>query len=213
MKKNVYLLLLLLVMVLSSCATKDTVRYTIASQQGDCTGVVSQKCMLVKKGDAKEWTYFYSKIEGFDYQQGYEYVLDVKEQNVENPPADASSVKYTLVKEVSKIEKTSENLPIKETPAIVEGFQCTGKVLSVEKADIGRGAAAGKVSAIVVKLLVTTSTNDAIKVGETIHSELIPDVKVQLVEGREYVFKAKHLHPAHAKGIYLLETEILDLTR
>jgi hypothetical protein len=31
------------------------------------------------------------------------------------------------------------------------------------------------------------------------------------VIGREYVFKAKNMHPAYAKGIYMLETNVWDL--
>lgn len=64
--------------------------------------------MLIKKGDAQNWSMFYSKINGFDYEPGYEYVLDVKEERIENPPADGSSVSYTLVKQISKIAKTAE---------------------------------------------------------------------------------------------------------
>ncbi|PTT37503.1 hypothetical protein DBR28_09820, partial [Chryseobacterium sp. HMWF028] len=54
------------------------------------------KCMQVKESTSAECTNFYSNIEGFTYEPGYEYVLKVKTEKITNPPADASSIKYTL---------------------------------------------------------------------------------------------------------------------
>ncbi len=55
-----------------------------------------------KEDPQAEYTLFYDQIEGFEYEEGYEYELRVKEETVENPPADASSRKWTLVEVVSK---------------------------------------------------------------------------------------------------------------
>lgn len=96
----------------------STVRYTVASRQGDCVGVAPQKCMLIKKGDAADWEFFYSSIEGFQYEPGYEYILEVREEKLDNVPVDASSIKYTLVRELSKVQKESENLPVSEEEII-----------------------------------------------------------------------------------------------
>ncbi|QQY34713.1 DUF4377 domain-containing protein [Chryseobacterium gleum] len=63
------------------------------------------KCLQVKENDSENWTNFYSSIEGFTYEPGYEYVLKVKTEKIENPPADASSIRYTLVEQVSKTKK------------------------------------------------------------------------------------------------------------
>jgi len=41
-------------------------------------------------------------IEGFLFESGYEYELIISEEKVENPPQDASSIRYKLVKQVSK---------------------------------------------------------------------------------------------------------------
>lgn len=112
MKKNIYILLSVLFLVVGCSQKKDVVRYTIASETRDCSGVGRQKCMLVKKGNAKDWEFFYNQIEGFNYEEGYEYVLEVEEQKVDNPPADASSIRYILIKQVSKNQKTSDDLPL-----------------------------------------------------------------------------------------------------
>nr|WP_317207113.1 DUF4377 domain-containing protein [Chryseobacterium arthrosphaerae] len=61
--------------------------------------------MQVKEKASDSWENFYSNIEGFTYEPGYEYVLKVKTEKIANPPADASSIKYTLVEQVSKTKK------------------------------------------------------------------------------------------------------------
>lgn len=87
----------------SSSADEKT--FIIASQTVDCTGVAPMKCLQVKEKETDSWGNFYSNIEGFTYEPGYEYVLKVKTEKIANPPADRSSIKYTLVKQVSKIKK------------------------------------------------------------------------------------------------------------
>lgn len=95
-----------------SCSNSvKTEKLTVASQQGNCIGVAPMKCLLIKKEGQPEWEFFYSNIEGFNYEPGYEYVLEVKVDSIGEPAADQSSLKYTLVKEVSKEKKISENLP------------------------------------------------------------------------------------------------------
>ncbi len=96
-----------------SCKTaKDTQRWTVASETRDCTGVGPQKCLLVKTGGHNDWIFMYEGIEGFDYEPGYEYVLEVRQEERAQPvPADRSTYKYVLVKVVSKIKKHSEDMP------------------------------------------------------------------------------------------------------
>lgn len=84
---------------------------TIASEQADCTGVGPQKCFLIKKEGEADWSFWYSGIKDFNYESGYEYVIEVKVETVANPAADTSSIVYTFVKEISKTQKTSENMP------------------------------------------------------------------------------------------------------
>ncbi len=44
------------------------------------------------------WTNFSTNIEGFIYEPGNIYNLLVKVRTIDNPPADASSLKYTLIR-------------------------------------------------------------------------------------------------------------------
>ena len=68
----------------------------------DCVGVAPQKCMQVRESVDVDWTLFYDQIIGFAYEPGYEYELIVTETEIENPPADGSSIEVTLVEVVSK---------------------------------------------------------------------------------------------------------------
>jgi hypothetical protein len=68
----------------------------------DCEGEGPMKCMQVRAGDAAEWSYFYSRIEGFEHEPGFRYELRVKVTPVGSPAADASSLRYELVEVVSK---------------------------------------------------------------------------------------------------------------
>lgn len=212
MKKFIGLLFLLPFLFASCTSNKATIKMIVASQKGDCVGVAPQKCLFVKKDTDTNWTFFYNQIEGFNYEEGYEYVLEVKEEKVENVPADASSLKYMLVKEVSKTPATSEGLPL-SSKSVEESYQWGGRVLQKKDANIGRGAADGKMSATVLTVLVTSSETSEFKDGDTIHCELVVSPKVLPVVDREYVFKAKGMHPAHALGIYMLETDVQDLIR
>ncbi len=68
----------------------------------DCEGVAPQKCMLVMDNPDDGYQMFYGNIEGFDFEEGFEYELIVRVEEVEDPPADASSLKYTLVSVVNR---------------------------------------------------------------------------------------------------------------
>ena len=99
------------VLVVTQCTTtanasnENEKTFIVGPQTADCTGVAPMKCLQVKETQSGNWTNFYSNIEGFTYEPGYEYVLKVKTEKIANPPADGSSIKYTLVNQVSKTKK------------------------------------------------------------------------------------------------------------
>jgi len=92
-------------------SSQNTEKLTVASEKGDCIGVAPMKCLMVKKDGQRGWEFLYTEIEGIKYEPGYEYVIEVKKTERKNPAADQSAIKYTLVKEISKTQKTSEDLP------------------------------------------------------------------------------------------------------
>ncbi|TGN29187.1 DUF4377 domain-containing protein [Empedobacter tilapiae] len=93
----------------SKIVNKDEETLTIAPETRECSaGVAKMQCMLVKKDNTSEWQYFYNQIDGFTHEPGYEYEIVVSKSKIENPPADASSLKYKLIKVVSKKLATME---------------------------------------------------------------------------------------------------------
>lgn len=113
-KNNIVLLLMVTVFFSCACSKESTdineenvFTYWVGASKVPCTGVGPMQCMLVKKGvdfDALKWTNFYDTIIGFDYKPGYVYKLKVKEEKIplDQIPADASSIKYTLIKVLEK---------------------------------------------------------------------------------------------------------------
>jgi len=74
----------------------------VQPQLVSCVGIVEQQCMVVRQDGETEWSYFYDGIRGFTFEAGYDYTLQVLRRHVPNPPADASSYEYELIRIVSK---------------------------------------------------------------------------------------------------------------
>ncbi|MAT41382.1 MAG: hypothetical protein CL609_03500 [Anaerolineaceae bacterium] len=115
MKKLLGILFLLVSIILTACQPDQTTPPAVESPPAadeqtlyiapfwqPCVGVAPMLCMQVKESQGADWTYFYDRIEGFTYEPGFSYELLVKKEDVKNPPADGSSLKWTLVEEVSK---------------------------------------------------------------------------------------------------------------
>ena len=93
-----------MIICLLSCANNKLKTIYVADHRVDCVGVAPQKCLLVKETEDGEWQNFYGHIEGFDYKAGYSYKLLVEVVTIENPPADASNMAYSLVEILEKNE-------------------------------------------------------------------------------------------------------------
>ncbi|MFD1141019.1 DUF4377 domain-containing protein [Larkinella insperata] len=109
MNRYLYFFALGFLLLFASCDTDglkpETMTMWVADRQVDCTGVGPQKCLLVKMEGDTSWTYHYSGIEDFTHEAGYEYRLTVRRKKIKNPPADGSSMRYSLVKIEEKIKK------------------------------------------------------------------------------------------------------------
>ena len=75
----------------------------INSQLVECEGGAGpQQCMQVRRRRDEPWELFYDHIEGFVFEPGFTYELRVEINAVDQPPADASSLRYTLLEVVEK---------------------------------------------------------------------------------------------------------------
>lgn len=88
-----------------------------------CVGVAPMLCMQVQEAGSEEWTYFYDRIEGFTFEPGNAYELLVKKESVENPPADASSLRWVLVEVVSKSPVEMPVMPLDGSSWKMTSFQ------------------------------------------------------------------------------------------
>ena len=92
----------------SSGQDRGVKQVIVASYRTDCFALTAQSCYLIKQNQEDEWKFYYNELAGFDYEEGYEYELKVQVTPVDNPPAGGSSLKYTLVEEVSKTPVSTE---------------------------------------------------------------------------------------------------------
>ncbi|MDM8357804.1 META and DUF4377 domain-containing protein [Pandoraea communis] len=91
----------------ASSKTEDRI-LDVDSQMADCVGVAPRKCLRVRNADDSgktQWELWYAHIDGFEWKPGVEYRVKIHGEPVANPPADASSMRWTLVE------------VIRETPA------------------------------------------------------------------------------------------------
>jgi heat shock protein HslJ len=89
-------------------SAKTQVIYVKESKE-PCTGVAPMECLQIKGVNDADWSNLYTNINGFKYTPGYRYKLRVKITQVKNPPADGSSVKYTLTKVLEKKRISNSN--------------------------------------------------------------------------------------------------------
>lgn len=112
MKKR-FIFLFALCLFIASCSNDDddigTVNLRVDSFTVACEGVAIGECLLVQEGNmigTEEWNYFYFKdgIEGFVFEAGYVYDLIIQKTAIKNPPQDGSSIRYQLIKIISKTQ-------------------------------------------------------------------------------------------------------------
>jgi len=72
-----------------------------------------------KQAEDDAWKPF-DNIEGFEHEEGYEYILKLKQaKHPDRDMADAPVYKYTLLEVLSKVKKESENIPIQGIHMII----------------------------------------------------------------------------------------------
>lgn len=103
----------------NSCSIKgdgpnnpDIVNMRINHYEQTGFGPFPQLVYLVQEGEdigGQQWSYLYDEIQDFNYEPGFIYDLYVRKENIENPPQDASSIKYIL-ESVSSKEKVAADV-------------------------------------------------------------------------------------------------------
>ena len=73
------LLLVSALLSVSGAARAASHMIEVDSKLADCTGVAPAKCMRVRESADQSWSLFYGPIEGFTFEPGCRYRLQVEE--------------------------------------------------------------------------------------------------------------------------------------
>ncbi len=94
----------------------NTETFWVNSEKTPCSaGAGKAQCMGIYKGedlDQANWQLFYNTIEGFEFQEGIYQKIKVKVETLDKAqvPADASTLKYTLVEVIETKDDTKKAL-------------------------------------------------------------------------------------------------------
>jgi hypothetical protein len=124
----------------------------IGTEKIKCIGVGPQECYLMKENPDDEWHTFHDSIDGFEWKIGYIFKLRVAVHQVENPPADAASLRYELIEVVDKVETSVQ--PEGTETYIRIGKPTEGAALDANKPIVVRGMGAGLFEGNVVVKIV-----------------------------------------------------------
>lgn len=81
---------------------EETVVLEVAPQRAPCTGEMADMCLQVRSPGETQWRLFYDPIQGFEFEEGVGYTLEVGRREILNPPADGSSFAYRLIRVVEE---------------------------------------------------------------------------------------------------------------
>jgi hypothetical protein len=152
MKKYIYIIFIGILILVTSCSSDDnieTVSMRVNHYKQTANGLFPKLVYLIQEENeigTTNWNYFYSNIEGFEYELGFTYDILVIKESIDNPPQDASSIKYTLKNVISK-EKVGDDITFEirlksvtrnNPPSYVTGNLSSGyKILNTTEIDCG----------------------------------------------------------------------------
>jgi hypothetical protein len=88
-----------------------TLTLEVDSQKLDCVTIIETQCLQVREFGSDDWQHFYGEIEGFDWEEGYVYRLQVLRAPVSELFADGPAFRYVLVRVLSKIPASALRAP------------------------------------------------------------------------------------------------------
>lgn len=112
-KVNVIFLLIALFLsvgVFSCSDDEDEIRMWIASEKKmgmTPVGLEERLMFQYKLKESGDWMFLCESLAGFDYEEGYEYIILVKEKKIKNPVQDQSGINYSFIKVLSKTKVES----------------------------------------------------------------------------------------------------------
>ncbi|MBM4375627.1 MAG: DUF4377 domain-containing protein [Deltaproteobacteria bacterium] len=81
-------------------------RWFIDSKRVGCEGEGVRECLRARASATEEWSLFYRTIEGFTFEPGFVYELELEAVPAPDAPADAPTTRLRLVNILSKTKET-----------------------------------------------------------------------------------------------------------
>lgn len=94
--------------IMQSCSTPKNDIMWVGGIKTECdSGAGKAECLNVFKGEDlkdEKWENMHASIEGFEFEEGVMKKIEVQKEDIDakDVPADASSIRYTLVKELER---------------------------------------------------------------------------------------------------------------
>jgi len=81
-------------------------RWFVDANRVPCEGEGVRECLRVRASKTEEWSLFYRTIEGFSFEPGFVYELELEAVPAPNAPADAPTTHLRLIKVLTKTKAT-----------------------------------------------------------------------------------------------------------
>jgi len=95
------------VLLLTGCAEEEKahppIKVQVASQQVGCVGITKQRCFEVRFDESESWQLLYDDIEGFEFEPGFTYWLEVQQQGQKQDDPNRSPMAWELVNVLQKV--------------------------------------------------------------------------------------------------------------
>lgn len=135
MKSKFVFSISLLLLFVSFCQAKGKKTFFVADRTVACAGTF--ECLQVREKAKDAWRPYADTIAGFDYQEGFEYQIQVLALETKNTMSGLYDEKYKLVKVISK-KKTGYNpaAKLEGKKWVTASMDDTHRVLNMREAGI-----------------------------------------------------------------------------
>ncbi len=183
-------------LLLTSCGSKKKAPHTtienneiltwiISDQRVNCTGIMPQECLIFQNKGEENWQNFYGSIEGFEPEVGYSYEIELKANAVTNPAADASSIRYSLVRIVSQTPVKNLLSIINDSYGVVELYgepipRTTSMLIEIQERNNGLVIGNSGCNGFRGEMTLLDSNTGAVRFGPIAATEMYCDGKMEL---------------------------------
>ena len=101
-RTDLFIILMILCSSINLPAQTNLKKIFIADHYVNCQGVGQADCFQIKDSANGIWTNFYGHIEGFNYEEGYQYELMIEVLTIQNTQSDSPIYHYVFNQLIDK---------------------------------------------------------------------------------------------------------------